>query len=239
MPTRVCLGLLHWMGAGFPKRKELCIWTSLLLYLNEKDCKKGPSMLFPSRDNVWFWYYSPAQQPAPGSFLPRTWALRVHSPHWNSAPQPPPQTPGGPVAIALCPPPGQPSWQPPPWLTSPPLARERPAWLQMAVQECWSLETSGARGNRDSKTFRVIKSPVLGPSPVTYFGSFLRALCGSPSSTRPLEQADGQWVGNAATARVWLEKESWDMLSLSWQRPQTRKESTEEKMTLLGIRIAF
>ena len=174
-------------------------------------------------------------QPWPGP----TCALRVHSPHWNAAPQSPPQTPGGPVAIALCPPSGQLSWRPPPWLTSLPLAGERPAWLQMAVRECWSPETSGARGNRDSKTFRVIKSPVLEPSPVTYFGSYLCALCGSPSPIRPLKQADGQWVGNAAPARVGLEKESWDMLSLSWQRPRTRKEKHRRKMTLLGIRIAF
>lgn len=37
----------------------------------------------------------------------------------------------------------------------------------------------GTRGNRDSKTFRVIKLPLLGPSPVTYFSSCLCALWGT------------------------------------------------------------
>ena len=128
---RVCLRLLHWMREVFHTGKELCLWTSLLLFLNEKDCEKEPSVFFPSSGNVWFWYYRPCPQ-SPGHFW---WGLAWPDRCSQGSPSSPSQAPGGPAAVTLCPPQGQPLWRLPPWLTSQPLADGRQGWLQTTAGE--------------------------------------------------------------------------------------------------------
>jgi hypothetical protein len=71
--------------------------------------------------------------------------------------------------------------------------------------QAWSLPVPEA--NRVSRTFRVIKLPLLEPRPVknsvlTWVLSGNSPTPPHPAPRLPVELADGQWVGKAAAARA-------------------------------------